>query len=209
VLLVDGDATGGPAVAPDDVEAAVGAVIDRDRDPDRAVPTVSQPRLEVWTPRADRTAALDVTLQTVEPARISEFGVRLVDDGRTPDTGESDRRPDRSAEPGERLARLRADGVVVATPAGSHGYPRSAGGPRLVGGRAAVVVPIAPFVVDPDTWVTPLSDRRVRVTVERDEATVGLFVDGHEVGTVDHDTPVVIGDDGDLRLVDGRRLERH
>lgn len=204
VLLVDDDAGGLPAVRRDRLEAAVRALIEAAGD----VPTVALPRLSVRTPDRSVTAALDVTVQTVEPARISEFGLDVVPAATDDDHGaeEGD-----GAEEGtvDRLAQLRADGVVVATPAGSHGYPRAAGGPRAVGGRIAVVVPIAPFAVDPDTWVAPLVARRVRVTVERDEAAVGLFADGREVGAVAPRTPVVIGHGSDVRLVDGRRLEKH
>jgi len=204
VLLVGEGIDGLPSIAPADLETAVEALIDRDGE----APTVALPRLSVRTRDVDVTATLDVTLQSVEPARISEFDVGVAP---APPASSLPSPPgDAGGEgPVDRLVRLRADGVVLATPAGSHGYPRAAGGPRAVGGRVAVVVPIAPFAVGPDTWVVPLAERRVRVTVERDEATVGLFVDGREVTEVAHHTPVVVGHEEDVRLVDGRRLEKH
>ncbi|MFC6763872.1 NAD(+)/NADH kinase, partial [Natrinema soli] len=62
-------------------------------------------RTESGTDRNDieggERALFDVTLVTDEPARISEYGVRSRD---------------------ESVATFRADGVVAATPAGSHGY---------------------------------------------------------------------------------------
>ncbi|WP_394351524.1 hypothetical protein [Halobacterium bonnevillei] len=55
---------------------------------------------------------------TAEPARISEYAV---------ETGT------------ERVDEVRADGVVAATPAGSHGYARDADGPLLSRGRGLAV----------------------------------------------------------------------
>ncbi|WP_435360645.1 hypothetical protein [Haloarchaeobius sp. DFWS5] len=109
-------------------------------------------------------ALYDVTLVTTEPARISEYAVR---------------------SGGDLVSRFRADGVVVATPTGSHGYAGAAGSPLLEPGTGtATVVPIAPFSIQHDHWI--LSDRAVDLSVERDEGPVSLFVDDrpvHEVGT--------------------------
>jgi len=133
---------------------------------------------------ADRTRAralLDVMLVSAEPAQISEYAV----DG-----------------DGERVARFRADGVAVATPAGSSGYASAAGGPILAHDTDAVaVVPIAPFETDIDHWVLP--PEGLRVSVERDETDVHLLADDRVVGPVEPDEPVsVVPADGiDIAVV--------
>lgn len=101
-------------------------------------------------------AVVDVMVVTSDPGSISEF--RIVS--------------------GTEIGEVRADGVVVATPAGSHGYARSAGGPRLRPGvDAASVVPVAAFSMSSDRWVVGL-DTPVEITSERD-VPVSLLVD-HE-----------------------------
>jgi NAD+ kinase len=101
-------------------------------------------------------AAVDVMIVTSDPGSISEF---------------------RIASRGV-IEAVRADGVVMATPAGSHGYARSAGGPRIRPGvDAAAVVPVAAFTMSPDRWVVGL-DTPVEITSERD-VPVTLLVD-HE-----------------------------
>ncbi|THE64397.1 NAD(+)/NADH kinase [Salinadaptatus halalkaliphilus] len=121
-------------------------------------------------------AAFDVTLVTDEPARISEFGVESRD---------------------ESVASFRADGVVVATPAGSHGYASAIDGPelsRVVDGVA--VVPIAPFVRRTRRWVLPTDD--LVLTVERDTGAVALVVDGESIGTIGVGSRVVISPGGSV-----------
>jgi NAD+ kinase len=119
----------------------------------------------------------DVTLVTADAARISEFGV---------------------ATPTDTIDAFRADGVVVATTAGSAGYARRVGGPVLSPSDVGVVAPIAPFATNPDHWVVPLAD--VTLSVERDEATVVLLLDDTRVGTVGPDDPVTLGEDGTVRV---------
>jgi NAD+ kinase len=159
----------------------------------------------------DRTipALLDVTLVTVEPARISEYRVTTGGDGATGttaaapsptdvDEGESESgsgnengsRNESGDSGGTRVGRFRADGVVAATPAGSQGYARSAGGPVLDPATdAAVVVPIAPFSITQARWVVgyPLS-----LTVVRDEGAVALYVDGEDAGIVETNASVTV-----------------
>lgn len=127
---------------------------------------------------AGERALTDLMLVTAEPARISEYTVRA---------GE------------EMVANFRADGVAVATPAGSVGYARAASGPVLAPDVAAVaVVPVAPYAIDPDHWVLPVED--VSLTVERDEAPVALLADDRSVGAVDPHQPVTFGRDGTLAI---------
>lgn len=112
--------------------------------------------------RTAERALFDVTLVTDEPARISEYAVR--------------RR-------GETVASFRADGVVVATPAGSHGYTSAIDGPQLSAAVDGLVVsPIAPFVTRTRHWVLPDDD--VALTVERDEGDVRVVADDRSVDTV-------------------------
>lgn len=107
------------------------------------------------------TATFDVTLLTGEPARISEYEV-LAD--------------------GERLDGSRADGVVVATPAGSTGYARRIEAPILAPDTGVAVAWIAPFRTDPDRWVIDPDVLEIRVC--REEASVDLHVDDRVLRSV-------------------------
>ena len=113
------------------------------------------------------TALYDLTLVTDEPARISEFAV--VGDG-------------------EPLGTVRSDGIVAATPAGSAGYARAAGGPALSPGSGLSVVPISPFTTHPEAWV--VADE-VTLTVTR-EGDVLVVADGEEVCSVGREEPVAV-----------------
>lgn len=129
--------------------------------------TVSHPVLDV-THGGELVgrAVFDVTLMTSEPARISEYGLTIE---------------------GERVWTGRADGIVVASPFGSAGYSRAAGGPIVVGGDSMSVVPIAPFAIRTDTWV---ANDSLQLSVERDEGDVSLFADEEELQRVDRDHPI-------------------
>lgn len=125
------------------------------------------------------TALMDVMLVTSEPARISEYAVE---------------------RDGERLGSVRADGIVVATPAGSHGYAAAADGPALaVGTDVVCVVPIAPFHTSVPTWV--LEADGVALSVLRDEGDVSLLVDGQDRGPVARDARLGLRTDGVVRLL--------
>jgi len=68
----------------------------------------------------------------------------------------------------ERLAELSADGVLVATPAGSTAYNLSAHGPILpIGANLLALTPISPF--RPRRWRGALLRHDARVTIEVDE----------------------------------------
>ncbi|WP_252700808.1 NAD(+)/NADH kinase [Natronosalvus vescus] len=121
-----------------------------------------------------RTRALfDVSLVTAEAARISEYGV---------------------TSRGRQIAQFRADGVVAATPAGSHGYASAADGPSLSGAISGLaVVPIAPFVTRTRHWVLP--DDGLSLSVEREGDDVTLCVDDRRVGTLEFGARVDIAVD--------------
>ncbi|WP_340100771.1 ATP-NAD kinase [Salinibaculum salinum] len=127
-----------------------------------------------------RTLALtDAMLATAEPAHISEFTVTAN---------------------GERVARFRADGIVAATPAGTAGYARNAGAPVIPPGPSVLaLVPIAPFATTLDHWVVPADD--VRITVEREDATVEVLADGRTVGHASVGVPVELSTGGTVELV--------
>jgi NAD+ kinase len=121
------------------------------------------PILEVRV--ADRTRArvlMDAMLVTASPGEISEYAAHA---------------------DGTLLSRFRADGVVVATPAGSAGYARRAGGPVVQpGAGVATVVPVGPFATDASHWVVASST--LSLSVERDETPVSLLADDRVVGSV-------------------------
>lgn len=133
------------------------------------------------------TALCDVTL-LADATGISEYAVETGDDG--------ERQP---------VDRVRADGVVVATAAGSQGYAHDAGGPCLGPDVAATsVVPVGPFTVDRDRWVLTLP---VWVTVEREESAVSLSADGRRAWRVTPGAAVTVSRGGSMSLVavDARR----
>lgn len=133
--------------------------------------TLDTPVFDVAVDGERRTRAIaDVMLVTAEPARISEYTVR---------------------SGAETVADFRADGVVAATPLGSHGYARRVEGP-VVAPRTGVVavVPVAPFATDADHWVLP--DDGFELRVARDEHDVELHADDRTVGPVPAGVPVTV-----------------
>ncbi|WP_336338986.1 NAD(+)/NADH kinase [Haloarcula brevis] len=150
------------SVSRDDAVAAVSALSD--------ARVETHPVLRVTMPDGTVEQAFwDVTLVTADAARISEFTV---------------------ASTADRIGRFRADGVVIATAAGSSGYAHHVGGPTLAPSKQAVVAPIAPFATDPDHWVLPVVG--LSASVERDEATVELLVDDRVSRTIGYQETVTI-----------------
>ena len=145
-----------------------------------SAPTTEEPILTVDVDgQPPATAFFEVVLTTSEPAKISEFSVATAS------------RP---------VTSFRADGIVAATPAGSAGYARAAGGPVLgPGSDCLAVVPIAPFRTHRDRWVLALESRPA-LTVERDEEPVSLVIDGHDAGEIPPGTPVELERRGSLPL---------
>ncbi len=163
--------------------AALDAVVDAAADGD--LRTTAHPALDVAVDGDDvGTAIADVTLLTAAPARISEFGVAADDGWR---------------------ASVRADGVVVATPLGSTGYARDAGGPELAPDTGLVAVPISAYAMHAHPWVLrpPLS-----LSVERDEADVTLRLDDTAVRSVPPNAPVEVTTGEPLSFVSPRQFPR-
>ncbi|WP_181686164.1 NAD(+)/NADH kinase [Halorhabdus salina] len=128
-------------------------------------------------------AVSDVMLVTAEPAHISEYTV---------------------SRPAESISTFRADGVVVATPAGSAGYARQVGGPILSPDVAALsVVPIGAFKTERDHWVVslPAETWALRVSVERDDAPVSLLVDGQDTGRIEVGETLTLADGGTVSVL--------
>jgi len=175
-LLTVGTPDGIPAVPWDRRERAFERVLDGDAD------THDQPLLSVAVGDDTYRALADVTLVTTKPARISEYGIRATIRGEETQVDE-----------------VRADGLVVAAPAGTPGYASAADGPLVAPGVDAVsVVPIAPFRVERSNWVLPLP---TTLTVEREEAEVSLLVDDAETCVVPYDEPVQIARDDTLSIL--------
>ncbi len=121
---------------------------------------------------------LDLLLVTDGPARISEYVVRA---------------------DGEPVGRFRADGVVLATPAGSVDYARAAGGPVVAPGTGVgAVVPVAPFATDPSDWVLQLE--AVELSVAREETPVNLVADGRTERRVGAGESLALERRGSLRV---------
>jgi len=170
VLAVDVD--GVPSVPSEALEDALAALVDG------TVEESERPLLGVEGADTDARGLFDVALFAAEPGRISEF---RLDDG------------------GDPLDTVRADGVVVATPAGSHGYARAAGGPTLAPDAGAVaVVPVAAFGSRADRWVAA---PEIGVSVQRDEVPVELAVDGRPAGPVPANRRLSVDSAGALRLL--------
>ncbi|MHB9285612.1 ATP-NAD kinase [Halobacteriales archaeon Cl-PHB] len=124
-------------------------------------------------------ALFDIFLVTAAPAHISEYAVAA---------GE------------EPVTCLRADGVVVATPAGTGGYAGRAGAPVVPPGPDVLaIVPVAPFSTTRDHWVVPDGD--LRLAVEREEAEVELRVDDRVVRSIGPDDDVRVTPDGSLDVI--------
>lgn len=159
------------------------------------------------------SAVADVSLMTAEPARISEYAVAIgVGDagprggragsananGNGTGIGEGTPAPPPTGGAPVRLDSFRADGVVVATPLGSAGYARDAGGPIVAPGTGLAVVPVAPFATDSDAYVVRAD---VTLSVERDDTDVVLLVDDREARTVRPDEPVRVSPAATFPLV--------
>lgn len=111
---------------------------------------------------------------------------------------------------GEEVGRVRCDGLVVATPAGSTGYNLANGGPVLAWGVEGYVVSfIAPhsltaraLVVAPDDLLT---------VHNRSVSAVGISIDGRPSGEVEPGGTITVGfmrEAADLALLPGSTFYR-
>lgn len=173
VLPIDAGA-GVAAVSPDEALGAVAGALAGD------ARSIEHPLLTVLAGGDPvGTALMDVMLVTSEPARISEYALSYR---------------------GERLAHVRADGVVAATGAGSHGYAAAVGGPKIAPETGVVgVVPIAPFQIESERWV--LDPAATALSVARDEGTVSLFLDDSRRCTVGPGTTVAFDVESTLEVL--------
>lgn len=133
--------------------------------------TATYPTLDVTASEAQYRALSDVMVVTAEPARISEYRARKVETDTVID-------------------QVRADGIVVAGPAGTPGYGTAAGGPIVDRDlRGVSVVPVSPFRTSRPRWVIapPL-----QLEVIRESVPVSLLVDDREVGHVPAGDPLTL-----------------
>ncbi|ELZ83325.1 ATP-NAD kinase [Haloferax sp. Atlit-4N] len=166
------------------VAAGDGRVVDH--------PTLS---LRVGGDAAGR-ALLDAMLVTSEPAHISEYGVARAEAAVPFSSDPTDE--SRAAARWTPVDEFRADGVVVATPLGSSGYARAAGGAVVGPAAGLAVVPVSPYATQTDSWVL---QPPVRLSVERDDAPVSLVADDEVVREVLPSESVVIDRDGSVPLL--------
>jgi NAD+ kinase len=161
------------SVAEEQLTESVAAVARGDFETDR------HPVLAVETDGGIGAAVFDVTLTAAEPARISAFTVGV---------------------DGEQMGPVRADGVVVATPAGTGGYARALDAPTIPPEAGVLAVePIAQFATRPDRWVLPAET--LTVTVARDSVPVQVLADDSSVASIGQGDPVTIDPDGTIETV--------
>lgn len=162
--------------------AAVGSALDSVRAGEVTQTEIPILAVDVDGERRGR-ALMDVMLVTTEAAHISEFAVET---------------------PREEVAEFRADGVVVATAAGTSGYASRLGAPVFAPEvEAAAVVPVAAFATSLDHWAVPLydGDSLARIQVTREEAGVSLLLDDQIDGTIPPFTDVTVTVDGSLSIL--------
>ena len=89
-------------------------------------------------------------------------------------------------------AKLRADGIIIATPTGSTAYSLAAGGPILDASLEAIIInPICPFTMG----VRPLvvnKDSVIRLNMPRQNTDLSLTCDGHEVFSIKEGDEIVV-----------------
>lgn len=81
----------------------------------------------------------------------------------------------------QRMATIRADGIIVSTPTGSTAYNLAAGGPILMpGGQMIVITPVCPHSLSARPWVIGATDT-VRVVAKQASQ---INVDGYPRGII-------------------------
>ncbi|GMQ84629.1 MAG: hypothetical protein BMS9Abin07_0193 [Acidimicrobiia bacterium] len=141
----------------EELEALVAAIAD-----DRTH-TFERMTVQVNFPGGSATGLNDVVVEKVSSERIIEIGVIIN---------------------GERFARYRTDGIIVATPVGSTAYSLSAGGPVVDPALDVLIMtPVAPHSLLSRSLVVS-ADAVIEVSVELDRPA-SVNVDGQKVATVD------------------------
>jgi NAD+ kinase len=122
--------------------------------------TMQLPGISAGRPEANWTAFNDVSVHRKAGLRVADLGYALA---------------------GEEIGRVRCDGLVVATPAGSTGYNLANGGPILAWGVEGFVVSfIAPHSLTARALVVAPSDELTINNASKEEP-VDVFVDGRPV----------------------------
>ena len=172
VIVLNGG-TDVPSIPETDLPATLDVVFER------AAETEYHRPVTVEVDDVSVTGLFDVAMVVDEPATISAFEIRAGD---------------------SKLATLRADGVVVATAAGSRRYANRIGVPQLSSTVDGVAVaPIAQFSIEKRHWI--VDERELRLRVVRDGAPVSVQVDGRVVTTVDSGTSVTVARESEVSLV--------
>jgi NAD+ kinase len=103
---------------------------------------------------------------------------------------------------GQLVFRLRADGLVLATPAGSTAYALSAGGAIIHPEIAAIsVVPICPHTVSNRPIILPADDETIELKLIDSPAPAALNLDGQVHSTLAAGDSVHIKKAGEISLV--------
>ncbi len=115
-------------------------------------------RLKVFLEgRRVEDASNELTIQTANVAKIIEFSILINE---------------------ELIDRLRADGIIIATPTGATGYALSVGGPIVDPGvDVAIIAPIAPFKLASRPWIVPI-DKNICVELSEKSKDAKLVIDG-------------------------------
>jgi NAD+ kinase len=102
---------------------------------------------------------------------------------------------------GQFVFRLRADGLVLATPAGSTAYALSAGGPIVHPGVNAIcVAPICPHILSNRPIVVPADDA-IELTLIESPKMAALNLDGQEHMELQAGDRITISKGGDITLL--------
>ncbi len=97
---------------------------------------------------------------------------------------------------GRKLAKFRADGLLIATPTGSTAYNLSAGGPILHPSlNAFILTPINPHSFNQKPIVTP-SNKKIEIVVDSDYKAMNMTIDGQSNVTVKEGDKIIISEGG-------------
>lgn len=98
---------------------------------------------------------------------------------------------------GRKMAKFKADGVIVSTPTGSTAHSLSAGGPIVHPGiEGLIVTPICPSSLSMRSIVIPAT-RQLTINLEtrrraEDVSTIGLTIDGQDTCTLEYGDQIKI-----------------